>query len=497
MPEEVGTEFAEIGSGETEARILPDFLAPDDEKAARFRPRIHPGRFQEEDGTGSIGLEMDNWSAEEVARLLVDLPFEAKDMGVCRREGDEVANVLLEELAAVHLAAGWRRGELCRREAPRTQQATRGDSTSSRWRFTTKLPLSRVCSWSALRDLAGARSGRQGVAGTQGVNRTVSRSLFQELQRRSEQEDTEWIGTGWRSSNWTSSQLLDGHPTSPVTLHGAPRRCRVFFVEVLALAFPSEKDLAKGVKEYLGTRKAARPKRLRLLRSWQDVPGSRDDQTVDETALLDWVHKARSLAKERGLLEFCDSQIGEVFAYAPGEVDGSWPCIPVRDALEEIDTDEVFEGLSAGIYRKRRMHGKTLKEGGSQERELAEKYRHSRTPARSIGRGRPRHSVRREGIRGGARREDERASLRRMILHRIFSGEIGRSPIIDDRAESTGAEAGRAIVKTIRRIGGWLAPYCAPRPSSSRRRWSTCSAAAPHSSSPNASRRSSTPTESS
>jgi hypothetical protein len=66
--------------------------------------------------------------------------------------------------------------------------------------------------------------------------------------------------------------------------------------------------------------------------------------------LLEWVKKARALANDRGLLEVCDARIGEVLAYSPEESDGSWPCIPVRDALEEIGTDEVFSGFGAGIY---------------------------------------------------------------------------------------------------------------------------------------------------
>ena len=36
----------------------------------------------------------------------------------------------------------------------------------------------------------------------------------------------------------------------------------------------------------------------RLLRSWQDVPGRREDQTVDEKTLLAWVQKARSMAED-------------------------------------------------------------------------------------------------------------------------------------------------------------------------------------------------------
>ena len=84
--------------------------------------------------------------------------------------------------------------------------------------------------------------------------------------------------------------------------------------------------------------------------------------------------RARALAADRGLLEICESRLGEVFAYAPDESDGSWPCVPVRDALEDIGTDDVMGGFSAGICNKRGVFTKSIREGGMQERALAEKY---------------------------------------------------------------------------------------------------------------------------
>jgi hypothetical protein len=110
--------------------------------------------------------------------------------------------------------------------------------------------------------------------------------------------------------------------------------------------------------------------------SWDRIPGSRDDGTVDEDALHAWVEKARQLAEEQDRLEICDSKIGEVFArHDRGEEDGSWPCIPIRDALEEVGTEDVFDGFEVGIFNKRGPYNKSLAEGGEQERTLASQYR--------------------------------------------------------------------------------------------------------------------------
>ncbi|MGH9446772.1 MAG: hypothetical protein ACRD3O_13720, partial [Terriglobia bacterium] len=53
----------------------------------------------------------------------------------------------------------------------------------------------------------------------------------------------------------------------------------------------------------------------------------------------------------------------------------SWPCVPVRDMLEDIGTPEVFRGFSIGIYNKRGVVCKAPRDGGAQEWSLAEKLR--------------------------------------------------------------------------------------------------------------------------
>ncbi len=131
------------------------------------------------------------------------------------------------------------------------------------------------------------------------------------------------ILTGWRSSNGLTWGLLDGHPVSPVTLHKLLREDPGFFVEILGLIFRPRDESAEAVRGYSEEEKRRAENAYRLLMSWQDVPGSRDGRTVDEKALRDWIQKARSLAEQRGLLEICDSRIGEVLAYSLEEDDGS------------------------------------------------------------------------------------------------------------------------------------------------------------------------------
>jgi hypothetical protein len=131
----------------------------------------------------------------------------------------------------------------------------------------------------------------------------------------------------------------------------------------------SESDEPK--REYTEEERARAQHAYRLLSSWQTVPGTRADNTVDEDVLLTWVGAARKAAEDSGHLEMCDVRIGTVFAWAPKESDGSWPCVPVRDALEEIGTDAVFNGFEVGVFNKRGVYSKSPTEGGDQERSIA------------------------------------------------------------------------------------------------------------------------------
>jgi hypothetical protein len=104
------------------------------------------------------------------------------------------------------------------------------------------------------------------------------------------------------------------------------------------------------------------------------VPGIREDGTVDDRALIDWITTARALCEEAGRLEACDHKIGAIFAHAPQERDGSWPCIPVRDAIEQFDSDQLIGGFEVGIFNKRGAYVTSPIAGGVQERELAKQY---------------------------------------------------------------------------------------------------------------------------
>lgn len=111
----------------------------------------------------------------------------------------------------------------------------------------------------------------------------------------------------------------------------------------------------------------------RLLEGLQRLPGQDVDEVVDKDKLMTWVSAVRSASEELDRLDICDLSLGKLFSHAPQGSDGVWPCDAVRDVMETLQSERVFEGAHTGLYNSRGVHWRG--EGGGQERELALQYR--------------------------------------------------------------------------------------------------------------------------
>jgi addiction module HigA family antidote len=112
---------------------------------------------------------------------------------------------------------------------------------------------------------------------------------------------------------------------------------------------------------------------LRLLQKAKRIPGTRPDGTIDVNDLKSWISEINGLCKRYARENVGGHVVGEFLAKCrPGE-DGIWPCEPVRRALEEVGSREITDGMVLGAINSRGAVWRG--EGGSQERELAGKYR--------------------------------------------------------------------------------------------------------------------------
>jgi addiction module HigA family antidote len=110
-----------------------------------------------------------------------------------------------------------------------------------------------------------------------------------------------------------------------------------------------------------------------LLETIHRIPGNDGAGKLDAKLLEKWISTVRRMSAELDRADVADISIGGLLANAPVGEDGVWPCEPVRDVLEELQLEHIMRGARTGVYNSRGVHWRG--EGGSQERELAEKYR--------------------------------------------------------------------------------------------------------------------------
>ena len=101
------------------------------------------------------------------------------------------------------------------------------------------------------------------------------------------------------------------------------------------------------------------------------IPGHNDLGELEADRLAKWIATVRQSCAELGRADVADICIGKVLSCAPVGQDGVWPCEPVRDVMEEIQSEPMMSGAHTGVYNSRGVHWRG--EGGDQERELARK----------------------------------------------------------------------------------------------------------------------------
>ena len=166
--------------------------------------------------------------------------------------------------------------------------------------------------------------------------------------------------------------------------HGVPNLERgiaespMFFVQVLAAAFKRDddgEDPSEWKVEDPDRRRKLAYDAVRLLERLGRVPDAGDDGKIDTRELVAWVTEARRLCAEYGRAEIGDQHIGQLLSNAPAEEDGTWPCLPVCEAMEAIESPKIGEGFNLGVQNNSDGTMRAVGEGGAQERALAEKYR--------------------------------------------------------------------------------------------------------------------------
>lgn len=149
------------------------------------------------------------------------------------------------------------------------------------------------------------------------------------------------------------------------------------FMHMLALCF-RRKDNGKDPIEWrLSTdskhKKNVSERAYRTLQNASVIPGTQDDGTINTIQLSNWIMDVRKLAKEHSRLDIADQQIGQILSKSTIDEDGVWPREEIRQVVEEIASIDISTGMEIGLRNARGAEFREI--SGTQERELAQKYR--------------------------------------------------------------------------------------------------------------------------
>lgn len=169
---------------------------------------------------------------------------------------------------------------------------------------------------------------------------------------------------------WLYLRVLDHGDRQPRALHAMLASRPEFFVEVVSAIYRAEDE---EVKEGTPEDGARAEQAWRLLAEWKRPPGVAPDGAVDAGALVAWVRRARELAAEAKRAVPADSKIGAILRHVPPDTDGLWPHEAIRDLFEELQSDELENGMAIEVVNSR---GPVWRgpDGGQQERDIAANY---------------------------------------------------------------------------------------------------------------------------
>jgi hypothetical protein len=191
--------------------------------------------------------------------------------------------------------------------------------------------------------------------------------IFEELYKRKDIDKSTLIHL-----EWLYLPILDSYGTrrNPKILEEELANNPDFFIEVLKWIYiPKEKALLE--KEREGISDEAIQNRAKqayhLLHSWKKIPGMKEDNSIEEGELKDWIIKARTIAESVSRLNVADSAIGKVLAEYPENIE-KWPQEKIFQIIEEINTDSLKSGYSSAMFNKRGSSTRGAFDGGDIER---------------------------------------------------------------------------------------------------------------------------------
>ncbi len=155
---------------------------------------------------------------------------------------------------------------------------------------------------------------------------------------------------------WTFFSLLE---RQKLVLYEEMAKDPAPFAEILVFMFKpvSEPDRRPTEQEAGLARRA-----YEVLKGWKGMPAMRPDGTIDGEELKKWYRDAKVAVEAKDRL-WSDYLFGEKLRYAPKEADGTWPCLAVRELIEDLKSDALEQGVGIEVMNSRGVRAVDMGEG--------------------------------------------------------------------------------------------------------------------------------------
>ena len=146
------------------------------------------------------------------------------------------------------------------------------------------------------------------------------------------------------------------------------------FMELICLAYKPHNTACEPLPEHLQT--AARTARS-LFREENGVPGMDHNGEINSELFFSWTNKVRELAKDNDREVVTDLTIGAWLSDWPLNKNVEcWPHPIIVDLLDQDDCKDIRRGFITGVHNTRGVTTRMPYDGGTQERQVSEKFRY-------------------------------------------------------------------------------------------------------------------------
>jgi hypothetical protein len=360
QPLEVGMSLGRVADESQDSYFLPEKLAAAERATKDLVTGFVWSRFFKKGWAWVNNIETRGWSAEQIAALLVLLPFS--------RESWEKARSLLGEKEALY----WNEVD-ARPYGLKNEDFT--DTVELLLRFGRPRAAVQCLNWMLHQKL---------IPSVDQVYRALMGNLASKepkysMDHHATTELIKWLQeypstdrNKLSEIEWLYLAMLDHHlGLAPKTLERRLAEDPVFFCEAISLAFRSEIEKISQ-EELTQERRNLATHVYRLLHNWRTPPGTQADGSFNQDAMAIWIKTVKESCQQSGHLRIALDQIGKVFAHAPADPSGLWIHKAIADLLNQKDSENMRSAFTVELHNLRGVFTWTA---GEEEKKIALSYR--------------------------------------------------------------------------------------------------------------------------